>query len=104
MKLEGIASNYAYIWSWLTTRIFAQAEWSTFESEVVSANHSSNIVLKALEYFIVRHVATVAMYPMLEGHFTIGELLNLTFRWARLSKMMASIQSVAYIWNESGIK
>jgi hypothetical protein len=33
--------------------------------------------LSALEYFIVRHVAVIAMQPMLEGHFTTEELLNL---------------------------
>lgn len=33
--------------------------------------------LSALEYFIVRHVAVIAMQPMLEGHFTLEELLNL---------------------------
>jgi ribosomal protein L37E len=33
--------------------------------------------LSALEYFIVRHVAVIAMQPMLEGHFTMEELLNL---------------------------
>jgi len=34
--------------------------------------------LSALEYFIVRHVAVIAMQPMLEGHFTMEELLNLS--------------------------
>lgn len=33
--------------------------------------------LSALEYFIVRHVAVIAMQPMLEGHFTMEELLAL---------------------------
>ena len=33
--------------------------------------------LTALEYFIVRHVAVLTMQPMLEGHFTLEELLNL---------------------------
>lgn len=33
--------------------------------------------LSALEYFIVRHVAVITMQPMLEGHFTMEELLNL---------------------------
>ncbi|KAM3086822.1 Rho-type GTPase activating protein Rga1 [Clarireedia jacksonii] len=33
--------------------------------------------LSALEYFIVRHVAVIAMQPLLEGHFTMEELLNL---------------------------
>jgi len=33
--------------------------------------------LTALEYFIVRHVAVIAMQPMLEGHFTMEELLSL---------------------------
>lgn len=33
--------------------------------------------LSALEYFIVRHVAVIAMQPMLEGHFTLEELLTL---------------------------
>ncbi|CAG8983598.1 hypothetical protein HYALB_00004618 [Hymenoscyphus albidus] len=33
--------------------------------------------LSALEYFIVRHVAVIAMQPMLEGHFTLEELLSL---------------------------
>jgi hypothetical protein len=33
--------------------------------------------LSALEYFIVRHVAVIAMQPMLEGHFTMEELLTL---------------------------
>lgn len=33
--------------------------------------------LSALEYFIVRHVAVIAMQPMLEGHFTMEELLSL---------------------------
>ncbi|KAG0647994.1 Rho-type GTPase-activating 1 [Hyphodiscus hymeniophilus] len=33
--------------------------------------------LSALEYFIVRHVAVIAMQPILEGHFTMEELLNL---------------------------
>lgn len=33
--------------------------------------------LSALEYFIVRHVAVIAMQPLLEGHFNMEELLNL---------------------------
>ncbi|KAK6584824.1 hypothetical protein PZA11_003048 [Diplocarpon coronariae] len=33
--------------------------------------------LSALEYFIIRHVAVIAMQPMLEGHFTMEELLGL---------------------------
>ncbi|TVY80455.1 Rho-type GTPase-activating protein [Lachnellula suecica] len=33
--------------------------------------------LSALEYFIVRHVAVIAMQPLLDGHFTMEELLNL---------------------------
>ncbi|KAI1003960.1 Rho-type GTPase-activating protein 1 [Podosphaera aphanis] len=33
--------------------------------------------LSALEYFIVRHVAVIAMQPMLEGIFSMEELLNL---------------------------
>ena len=33
--------------------------------------------LSALEYFIVRHVAVITMQPMLEGHFTLEELLGL---------------------------
>jgi hypothetical protein len=47
--------------------------------------------LSALEYFIVRHVAVIAMQPMLEGHFTMEELLNLietrkpTF-WGKMGK------------------
>ncbi|KAF5870778.1 putative rho-type gtpase-activating protein 1 protein [Botrytis fragariae] len=47
--------------------------------------------LSALEYFIVRHVAVIAMQPMLDGHFTMEELLNLietrkpTF-WGKMGK------------------
>ncbi|KAH8593548.1 hypothetical protein B0O99DRAFT_688384 [Bisporella sp. PMI_857] len=33
--------------------------------------------LTALEYFIVRHLAVIAMQPLLEGHFSMEELLNL---------------------------
>ena len=33
--------------------------------------------LSALEYFIVRHVAVLSMEPLLEGHFTLEDLLNL---------------------------
>lgn len=33
--------------------------------------------LSALEYFIVRHVAVLSMQPLLEGHFTLEELLSL---------------------------
>ncbi|RKF54293.1 Rho-type GTPase-activating protein 1 [Golovinomyces cichoracearum] len=33
--------------------------------------------LSALEYFIVRHVAVIAMQPILDGYFTMEELLNL---------------------------
>ncbi|KAK0119924.1 hypothetical protein ONS95_011349 [Cadophora gregata] len=49
--------------------------------------------LSALEYFIVRHVAVIAMQPMLEGHFTMEELLNLietrkpTF-WTKVGKAL----------------
>ncbi|KAE8144892.1 hypothetical protein BDV25DRAFT_145179, partial [Aspergillus avenaceus] len=33
--------------------------------------------LSALEYFIVRHVAVLSMEPLLDGHFTLEELLSL---------------------------
>ena len=33
--------------------------------------------LSALEYFIVRHIAVLSMEPLLEGHFTLEELLAL---------------------------
>jgi hypothetical protein len=33
--------------------------------------------LSALEYFVVRHVAVITMQPLLEGHFTLEELLGL---------------------------
>ena len=33
--------------------------------------------LSALEYFIVRHVAVIAMQPLLDPHFSMEELLNL---------------------------
>lgn len=33
--------------------------------------------LSALEYFVVRHVAVLTMQPLLEGHFTLEELLGL---------------------------
>lgn len=33
--------------------------------------------LSALEYFIVRHVAVLSMEPLVEGHFTLEELLAL---------------------------
>ena len=33
--------------------------------------------LSALEYFIVRHVAVLSMEPLLEGHYSLEELLNL---------------------------
>ncbi|KAF7175626.1 hypothetical protein CNMCM7691_009191 [Aspergillus felis] len=33
--------------------------------------------LSALEYFIVRHVAVLSMEPLLEGYFTLDELLSL---------------------------
>lgn len=36
--------------------------------------------LTALEYFIVRHVAVLSMQPLLEGHFTLEELLLLIDR------------------------
>lgn len=48
--------------------------------------------LSALEYFIVRHVAVITMQPMLEGHFTMEELLNLiesrkpTSIWNKMGK------------------
>lgn len=32
--------------------------------------------LSALEYFIVRHVAVLSMEPLLDGHFTLEELLS----------------------------
>lgn len=47
--------------------------------------------LTALEYFIVRHVAVLQMQPLLEGHFTLEDLLLLietrkqTF-WGKLFK------------------
>lgn len=47
--------------------------------------------LSALEYFIVRHVAVLSMQPLLDGHFTLEELLGLiesrkpTF-WNKLGK------------------
>lgn len=47
--------------------------------------------LSALEYFTVRNLAVIAMQPMLEGHFTLEELLSLieprkaTF-WDKLGK------------------
>ena len=50
--------------------------------------------LSALEYFIVRHVAVIAMQPLLEGHFNLEELLNLietkkpTF-WGKFGKAFA---------------
>ncbi|EKD20998.1 uncharacterized protein L3040_004617 [Drepanopeziza brunnea f. sp. 'multigermtubi'] len=49
--------------------------------------------LSALEYFIIRHVAVIAMQPLLEGHFTMEELLNLietrkaTF-WTKVGKAL----------------
>ena len=33
--------------------------------------------LSALEYFIVRHVAVLSMEPLLEGHYSLEDLLNL---------------------------
>lgn len=33
--------------------------------------------LSALEYFIVRHVAVLSMEPLLHGHYTLEDLLNL---------------------------
>lgn len=33
--------------------------------------------LSALEYFIVRHVAVLSMEPLVEGHFSLEELLSL---------------------------
>ena len=33
--------------------------------------------LSALEYFIVRHVAVLSMEPLLDGHYSLEELLNL---------------------------
>lgn len=33
--------------------------------------------LSALEYFIVRHIAVLQMQPLLEGHFTLDDLLGL---------------------------
>ena len=33
--------------------------------------------LSALEYFIVRHVAVLSMQPLLEGHYTLEDLLGL---------------------------
>jgi hypothetical protein len=49
--------------------------------------------LSALEYFIVRHVAVLSMQPLLEGHFTLEELLGLienrkpTF-WGKVSRAL----------------
>jgi ribosomal protein L37E len=47
--------------------------------------------LSALEYFIVRHVAVLSMQPLLEGHFTLEELLGLiesrkTTFWNKIGK------------------
>jgi len=49
--------------------------------------------LSALEYFIVRHVAVLSMQPLLEGDFTLEELLGLietrkpTF-WGKVSRAL----------------
>lgn len=49
--------------------------------------------LSALEYFIVRHVAVLSMQPLLDGHFTLEELLGLietrksTF-WGKVSRAL----------------
>ena len=49
--------------------------------------------LSALEYFIVRHVAVLLMQPLLEGEFTLEELLGLietrkTTIWGKLSRAL----------------
>jgi hypothetical protein len=49
--------------------------------------------LSALEYFIVRHVAVLSMQPLLDGHFTLEDLLGLiesrkpTF-WGKVSRAL----------------
>ena len=55
--------------------------------------------LSALEYFIVRHVAVLAMQPLLEEHFTLEELLSLiesrkpTF-WGKVSRALRNDNKV----------
>ena len=48
--------------------------------------------LSALEYFIVRHVAVMSMQPLLEGQFTLEELLGLIERkptfWGKVSRAL----------------
>lgn len=49
--------------------------------------------LSALEYLIVRHVAVLSMQPMLEGYYTLEELLGLiesrkTTFWGKVSKAL----------------
>jgi len=55
--------------------------------------------LSALEYFIVRHVAVLSMQPLLEGQFTLEELLGLietrkpTF-WGKVSRALRNDNKV----------
>ena len=55
--------------------------------------------LSALEYFIVRHVAVLSMQPLLEGHYTLEELLGLiesrkpTF-WGKVSRALRNDNKV----------
>ena len=49
--------------------------------------------LSALEYFIVRHVAVMSMQPLLDGYFTLEELLGLietrkTTFWGKVSRAL----------------
>jgi hypothetical protein len=55
--------------------------------------------LSALEYFIVRHVAVLSMQPLLDGHFTLEDLLGLiesrkpTF-WGKVSRALRNDNKV----------
>ena len=54
--------------------------------------------LSALEYFIVRHVAVMSMQPLLDGQFTLEELLALIERkptfWGKVSKALRNDNKV----------
>lgn len=59
--------------------------------EKVSGGKKYFSELSALEYFTVRNLAVIAMQPLLEGHFTLEELLGLieprkTTFWDKLGK------------------
>lgn len=70
------------------------AELDQYNSEGRGRSRKYLSELSALEYFIVRHIAVLYMEPLLDGHFTQQELIDLietkrpTF-WDRFGKAFA---------------